>query len=175
VLQTWHNTAINESATAHPVAVFCVSQPISGDSVWKPLRVHLILLSISILIIVVGIYLEPDARGYGTHQSIGLPACPVPQLTRFPCPTCGFTTSLAQMARGHCGAAFRSHVLGALVFLGACSFLFWTFTAPLFRASPLAAHRLLESKWFWCAVIVLFYLSWFVNIGAVVLGLKLYN
>ena len=159
----------------YPFPIFCVSQPISRDSAYKPLRFNLTILSISVLIIAAGIYLEPDARGYGTHESIGLPACPVPQLTGFPCPTCGFTTSLAQMARGNFVAAFRSHVLGALVFLGAVLFLFWIFTAPLFRASPLAAHRLLKSKWFWCAVIVLFYLSWFVNIGAVALGLKIYH
>ena len=158
-----------------PFSMFCVSQPTSHGSACKPLRFNLTILSISVLIIVVGIYLEPDARGYGTHQSIGLPACPVPQLTGCPCPTCGFTTSLAQMTRGHFVAAFRSHVLGALVFLGAVSFLFWIFTASLFRTSPFAAYRLLKSKWFWCVVIFLFYLSWFVNIGAVALKLKLYN
>jgi len=171
----WRGTACAMTETAPSVAVLRVSQFIPRSCARKPILVYLALLSTSILIMVVGICLQPDARGYSTHQRIGLPACPVPQLTGYPCPTCGFTTSLAQMARGHCVAGFRSHILGAVVFLGAISFLVWSFTAPLFHASPVAAGRLLQSKWFWSAMIAVFYLSWFVNIGTAAVGLKVYR
>ncbi len=44
--------------------------------------------------------LEPDARGFGTHQQLGFPGCTLRTLFGIPCPGCGVTTSLALFARG---------------------------------------------------------------------------
>jgi hypothetical protein len=62
--------------------------------------------------------LTPDARGFGTHEQLGLPACAFFAWTGIPCPTCGLTTSFAHCARGELSAAFEAHALGPLLFLG---------------------------------------------------------
>src|SRR5207247_577108 len=36
---------------------------------------------------------EPDLRGYGTHEQLGLPPCTFRLLTGIACPSCGMTTS----------------------------------------------------------------------------------
>jgi hypothetical protein len=44
--------------------------------------------------------LEPDPRGYGTHQRLGLPPCSFQLLFGLKCPSCGSTTSFAHFIRG---------------------------------------------------------------------------
>ncbi len=61
-------------------------------------------------------WLHPDARGFGTHQQLGLPPCAFTALTHVPCPGCGLTTSFAYMAHGHLLDAFRAHLMGPLLF-----------------------------------------------------------
>jgi len=61
--------------------------------------------------------LRPDPRGMGTHEQLPLPACSFAANTGWPCPTCGLTTSLAAMAHGDVGLAFRSHPFGVAVFV----------------------------------------------------------
>lgn len=121
-------------------------------------------------LLAVGFSLSPDARGYGTHERLGLPPCPVHQITGLPCATCGFTTSLACAAHLQFGAGIHAHVLGTLAFLGAAAFVAWTLAAPLFRRAPTAALRLFGSKWLWWPLVGLFYFSWLVNLAAALAG-----
>jgi hypothetical protein len=60
--------------------------------------------------------LVPDARGFGTHEQLGLPACAFLAWTGWPCPTCGLTTSFAHAAHGDLARAFSAHVLGPGLF-----------------------------------------------------------
>jgi Protein of unknown function (DUF2752) len=64
--------------------------------------------------------LAPDARGFGTHEQLGLPACAFRELTQLPCPGCGLTTAFAHMVRGEARAALVASPVGAL----ACLFVF---------------------------------------------------
>lgn len=66
------------------------------------------------LLAVAGV-LEPDARGFGTHQRLGLPPCTFLQVTGYRCPSCGMTTSWANLVRGRFGDAFRDNAGGALL------------------------------------------------------------
>lgn len=59
--------------------------------------------------------LEPDTRGFGTHERLGLPPCSFRQLTGYRCPSCGMTTSWAHLVRGRIVAAFRDNAGGALL------------------------------------------------------------
>jgi len=68
--------------------------------------------------------LSPRPSGHGTHEQLGLPACSFLARTGLPCPSCGLTTSLAEMARGRAGRAFHAHpfgplLLAAVILLGA--------------------------------------------------------
>jgi len=53
--------------------------------------------------------LEPDSRGFGTHQRLGLPPCSFQILFGLKCPSCGSTTSFAHFVRGQWFASMRSN------------------------------------------------------------------
>lgn len=62
----------------------------------------------------VAIYLEPDARGFGTHQQLGLalPPCSFIRTSGLPCPTCGMTTAFSNVVRGRLVTAFIAQPAG---------------------------------------------------------------
>jgi len=90
------------------------------------------------------LWLRPDARGFGTHQQLGLPPCMFEAMVGLPCPGCGLTTSFAHMARGHFLEAFGAHLMGPFLFvLTAALALCWPWAVR--RAYPFGAvlaHRL---------------------------------
>lgn len=57
-------------------------------------------------------WLPPDARGYGTHQRLGLPPCTIQALFQIPCPTCGMTTSFSHFVRGNVLASLEANPAG---------------------------------------------------------------
>lgn len=59
--------------------------------------------------------LEPDPRGYGTHQRLGLPECGFRMMFHVPCPSCGMTTSFAHFTRGHWRQAAAANPAGLLL------------------------------------------------------------
>ena len=67
--------------------------------------------------------LSPSQNGYGTHRQLGYPACLMPLLTGYPCPTCGMTTAFAHAVRGQFFSAFNAQPAGLALALGlfACS------------------------------------------------------
>lgn len=66
--------------------------------------------------------LEPDPRGFGTHQRLGLPECTFQLLWNRPCPGCGMTTCFAHLVRGEWSAAARANPAGILL-AAACALL----------------------------------------------------
>ncbi|MEM9414431.1 MAG: DUF2752 domain-containing protein [Planctomycetota bacterium] len=60
-------------------------------------------------------WMDPDARGMGTHQQLGLPPCSFEQVTGFPCATCGCTTSFAHAAEGSLLTSFITQPFGAVL------------------------------------------------------------
>jgi hypothetical protein len=66
--------------------------------------------------------LNPDPRGYGTHQQLGLPPCTFRFLVGRPCPGCGMTTSFAFFARGRLIEAMQANPAG-IVLAVVCAFL----------------------------------------------------
>jgi hypothetical protein len=53
--------------------------------------------------------LDPDPRGYGTHQRLGLPPCSLRVWLDLPCPSCGGTTAFAEFVRGRWGRAIAAN------------------------------------------------------------------
>ena len=81
--------------------------------------------------LVIGAGLKPEQAGLGTHRQLGLPACASLEKTGVPCPTCGMTTALANLARGRIIEAWKCNttlvlmtMVGVLVSVWA-SFSFW--------------------------------------------------
>ena len=69
--------------------------------------------------------LEPDPRGFGTHQSLGFPPCTFRTLVGIPCPSCGMTTSFAHFVRGEILPAARASASGLLIALVCAAQLPW--------------------------------------------------
>lgn len=63
----------------------------------------------------VAAWMEPDRRGYGTHEHLGLGPCTFRVLFNRPCPSCGMTTSWTYMARGRLTPALRANAGGTLL------------------------------------------------------------
>lgn len=59
--------------------------------------------------------LEPDPRGFGTHQQFGLPECSVRLMFSRPCPGCGMTTCFSHFVRGEFVAAAQANPAGLLL------------------------------------------------------------
>lgn len=68
--------------------------------------------------------IEPDPSGTGTHTQLGLPPCLVCQFTGLEhCPSCGLTTGLAHLVRGHWSRAAAVHRAAPTVFFVGCVIL----------------------------------------------------
>lgn len=61
--------------------------------------------------------LEPDPRGHGTHEQLGLLPCTFVVLFGFRCPACGMTTSWANFVRMRLGDAVRANLGGTVLAL----------------------------------------------------------
>ena len=71
-----------------------------------------------VVLVLLGLFVEPDPRGHGTHESFGLAPCLFVELWDLPCPGCGVTTSLTHAAHGHPLASFLAQPLGFALALG---------------------------------------------------------
>jgi hypothetical protein len=62
-------------------------------------------------------WLEPDPRGIGTHQQLGLPPCTFQKMFNRPCPSCGMTTAWSHFVRGHLLSSVEANLGGTLLAL----------------------------------------------------------
>jgi hypothetical protein len=69
--------------------------------------------------LVLAAQLQPDPRGWGTHEQLGLPPCTLLLVAGMRCPACGMTTSWAYAARGQLDDALRTHAGGTLLAIAA--------------------------------------------------------
>ena len=103
-----------------PIPLIEVTQQLArtGQPLTPAGRTLVALLGL-VLLVVWGLaaWLEPDARGYGTHERLGLPPCSFQQLTGRPCPSCGMTTAFARLAHGQLIASAQANPGGFLVAL----------------------------------------------------------
>lgn len=67
----------------------------------------------------------PAERGYGSHQSLGLPACTSVRLLGIRCPTCGMSTAWANFVRGRWASAVRANVTGSALAAAAVPIALW--------------------------------------------------
>ena len=65
---------------------------------------------------------DPDPRGLGTHEQLGLEPCGWLQVRGSPCPTCGCTTAASLLVHLRPADAFVAQPFGALLALAAMGF-----------------------------------------------------
>lgn len=76
----------------------------------------IILLAVGLLALMgVARCLDPDPRGHGTHERLGLPPCSFVLMFGWRCPTCGMTTSWSYLARCEVVASLKANVAGTLL------------------------------------------------------------
>ena len=78
-----------------------------------------------------GLLLEPDPRGFGTHEKLGLRPCMPMELWNVPCPGCGVTTSVTHAVRGDLLGSLAVQPFGLVVVLSVLIFLGWALTGHL--------------------------------------------
>lgn len=79
-------------------------------------RVLLVMLGAALATALgVALALQPAAKGYGTHQQLGLPRCMFVVLFDARCPSCGMTTSWAYLVRGRLMHAAATNLGGMLL------------------------------------------------------------
>jgi len=79
-----------------------------------------------VLMAVLALAVEPDPRGFGTHEKLGLPACKSMEWFGIPCPGCGVTTSVALASRGRLLDSIRNQPFGIVTVLGILVSSVWT-------------------------------------------------
>jgi len=70
------------------------------------------------------VWLDPAVEaGHGTHTQLGLGTCTVLELTGWPCPMCGMTTTFSLMAHLQPLRALWNQPFGVVLFAGTCFML----------------------------------------------------
>ena len=106
-----------------------------------------------LLILGLGAWLTPDARGVGTHEQLGLPECMTMHIFGFPCPFCGMTTAFSHMAHGEFASAVRTQPAGALAFVLSIGYLASNlFTAGTGRIPSAFRNKILVRRVWWAGV-----------------------
>lgn len=119
------------------------------------LRLLLVTVGLGLTgIFVIAAMLNPDARGYGTHQQLGLPPCYFQSATGLLCPHCGMTTSFSNLVRGHFAAAWQANPMGPLLAV------LLTVAAPWCLATGFLGKWIITPRPFhWFVVTAILYLS----------------
>ncbi len=113
-----------------------------------------------IVVFSVAFWLEPDPRGHGTHEQMGLLPCATSFLLGIPCPFCGMTTSFSLMAHGRPFLAFQTQAAGAVLFV-ACVVAFLASVAGFATGRfPPLVHYSTVGRWFWKVGLAILILSW---------------
>ena len=110
--------------------------------IWFPwyARAALGLVGFGLLaLLALAVWLEPDPRGFGTHQQLGLPPCTFEVLFDCRCPSCGMTTSWSYLVRGQLLNSLRANCGGTMLALVT------SLLAPWMVLSALAGRWVLRS------------------------------
>jgi hypothetical protein len=81
--------------------------------------------------------LDPEERGFGTHQQLGLPPCSFKIFAGVRCPSCGMTTAWANLMRGRVTKAAAANVGGLLLGVTALGLGPWALVSGV------------RGKWLW--------------------------
>ena len=105
--------------------------------------------------------LEPDPRGYGTHEQLGIAPCTFQKSTGLACPMCGATTAWAHLLRGDLTSAAHVNFAAMLLCAAVVFVATWMLIAAVLGRWPIATPNwkpTLVIASAWLAVVVL---DWF--------------
>lgn len=102
----------------HPFREFRVTSTAGFNSVALSGRSRFLAATVGgglLALLVVASQLQPDPRGLGTHQQLGLPPCTFSMLFGQRCPACGMTTSWSLVTHGRVSEALNNHISGTVL------------------------------------------------------------
>jgi hypothetical protein len=82
---------------------------------WIDRFASVLLVGLAGVFVALLLRIQPDARGHGTHEQLGLPACAWPEVYGKPCPTCGVTTAASHLVHLQPLAAIATQPFGAFL------------------------------------------------------------
>jgi hypothetical protein len=93
-------------------------------------RAALVVIAVALIgIFAIAAWLDPYRDGKvwlaETHRQLGLPSCTFKDLTGYPCPSCGMTSSFALAIRGDLWHSVQANFVGTLLALGGLAFIPW--------------------------------------------------
>lgn len=112
------------------------------------------------VILALAVTLEPDPRGYGTHERLGFPACTFRTIWNVPCPSCGMTTSFALVVRGRLPEAARANAAGSLFALICAAGVPWLMTAAAVGRYPGVRRPQVALAWLLAALGLVALANW---------------
>lgn len=114
----------------------------------------------SLTVLVVAVRLDPDARGFGTHEQLGLAPCTSLALTGKPCLSCGMTTAFAALVHGEFVDSIAANPAGMVLCLLTALMPGWCAHALWFGLDPLRCLGWRSVRWTLAAVAALTVLVW---------------
>ena len=132
------------------------------DRIW-----YLTIAGLSVVLLCVARVLRPSAKGFGTHQQLGLPPCAFLHYTGIPCPSCGLTTSVAHAARLHFYESLITQPFGLIVFLSAVLWIPFAIYCNYRHISWSYFSRIRGRKFLIYTIIALFIISWLYKIATI--------
>jgi len=114
-------------------------------------------------VVTLGWVIDPDPRGFGTHERLGLPECQSIKLFGFPCPGCGVTTSVSNFWHGNFQTSFVKQPFGFLLAMLVPSVALGAIVSH-FRGRDLYAYSV-SVRWG----------RWFLGLGVAMLGAWVYT
>ena len=91
---------------------------------------------VPVALVAMALFFEPDARGHGTHEQLGLRPCTTMELWDVPCPGCGVTTSVTLAAQGRIWDSIVTQPFGFVCAVAGLFFFGWAVWAT-FRGRDL--------------------------------------
>jgi hypothetical protein len=104
--------------------------------------------------------LQPDPRGVGTHEQIGMASCGFLRETGRPCITCGMTTSFVHMVRLQVPSAFDASPAGMLLFLLMLATPPWLVHSMVTRRPALRFLATRWGRWGLALLVAAIFVSW---------------
>lgn len=105
----------NAAEPAHARGKPANAEPPAIHSAWKVRLFGAALVCMSGPVLAVGLWLNPNSGGLGTHMQLGYGPCPFYTRYGIPCPTCGYTTAVSHVAHGQWIAAVATQPAGAAI------------------------------------------------------------
>lgn len=125
--------------------------------------VNVLAIAGSLTVLGIAVWLDPDPRGFGTHEQLGMPPCDYYAQTGSPCPTCGMTTAFTNMAHLDVQAAFEANPAGVLLFLITLVMPFWFGHALWTKRDPFRFSIHPVGRWVLPVAVVLLIVCWMVR------------